>query len=67
MDKCPLCGYKIFFTRDPDDEYEINKFELTAQGCVFEDDLDPSAELYPGREVFCDRCSWHGDIDQLKR
>mgnify|MGYP006278015491 CR=1 FL=1 len=66
MDTCPLCRSKTFFVRDPDDAYEITKFELTASGCVFEDERDPETELISGREIFCDRCSWHGIADLLQ-
>ena len=65
MHKCPLCGCTIFFVRDPDDEYEIMRFELTSKGIVFEDDPDPKPELTPDRDVYCDRCSWHGPCAQL--
>lgn len=67
MDKCPLCGSRFFFVRDPADEYEVNRFELRSEGCVFESGLDAQSELHPGREVFCDSCSWHGDVDQLEQ
>mgnify|MGYP006282068677 FL=1 len=65
MDKCPVCSSTVFFVRDPEDEYEMYRFEVTSKGCVFEDELDPESALFSGREIFCDRCSWHGDADQL--
>jgi len=65
MQKCPLCGCRFFHLRDPEDEYELSTFEVTPEGIVFQDGLDPEAELRSEREVFCDRCSWRGTCDDF--
>lgn len=65
--KCPLCGSKSFFVKDPDDEYETYEFELKDGGPVFQQSLQD--EEIPGidsdTDTFCNRCSWHGPYGEL--
>jgi hypothetical protein len=66
--KCPLCGSKSFFLKDPVDEYETYEFELNDTGPVFDPSLQE--EEIPGIEestdTFCNRCSWHGPYGELE-
>jgi hypothetical protein len=38
--KCPLCGCKTFYLKDPDDEYETYEFELHDGKVAFGPDVD---------------------------
>ncbi|MFP4393301.1 MAG: hypothetical protein ACOC43_07120 [Desulfohalobiaceae bacterium] len=67
MNKCPICASQTFYIQDPEEDFEFNLFEMTAAGPVFEERINPESVLYPEREVFCDRCSWHGRFIQLQQ
>jgi len=60
--KCPICGSKQFYLKDPTDEYETYEFELDDGRPVFP--AEPR-ELRPDTESFCRRCSWHGRWEEL--
>jgi hypothetical protein len=61
--KCPVCGSKQFFLKDPADEYETYAFDLQDGQAVF---TDESQEVQPETETFCRRCTWHGKFETLK-
>ena len=65
--KCPLCGCKTFYLKDPDDEYETYEFELHDGKVAFGPDVDASScpEVCYDTETHCDKCSWHGAFDEL--
>jgi hypothetical protein len=65
--KCPICGCKNFYVKDPEDEYETYGFELK-DGEVSLDDQDDTGELEidSDTETYCDKCSWHGKLQELK-
>ncbi|MFP4629983.1 MAG: hypothetical protein ACLFMQ_04565 [Desulfohalobiaceae bacterium] len=65
MHKCPVCRRQTFYIQDPMDQFEYHIFEMTEQGPVFEEGINPEAELYPERKIFCEHCSWHGTYGQL--
>jgi hypothetical protein len=61
--KCPVCGSKQFFLKDPTDEYETYAFDLQDGQAVF---TDEPQEVQPETETFCQRCTWHGKFEKLK-
>jgi len=63
--KCPLCGSKSFYTKDPTDPYEIYEFELSDGKILFSPEVDESdlPEVDRNTETYCNRCAWH---DKLK-
>jgi hypothetical protein len=65
--KCPLCGCKTFYLKDPDDEYETYEFELSDGEVAFGPDIDTSScpEMCDDTETYCDKCSWHGAFNEL--
>lgn len=66
--KCPLCGSKSFYVKDPDDEYETYEFELRESGAAFletEEGIE-SPEIDSSTKTFCSRCSWHGPFGEIE-
>ncbi len=66
--KCPDCGAKRFYVKDPEDQYNISSFDLV-KGVI--EYLDVTTEEDPiavsqETEVFCDRCAWHDKFKTLK-
>ena len=59
--KCPLCGSKSFYTKDPGDSYEIYEFDLTEGKIVFNSEVDESdlPTVDGETETYCNRCAWH--------
>jgi hypothetical protein len=66
--KCPLCGCEEFFVRDPADEFETYEFSLAKDSVEFAAGTDAAGAPAVGEdtETFCNRCSWHGRLDELK-
>lgn len=63
---CPVCKSDQFYVKDPDDEYEIYEFQVL-QGKLHLKDAGSGADaarMAETRDVFCNRCSWHGSLDQ---
>ena len=66
--KCPTCGSRKFFVKDPDDEYETYEFECRGDRIhpdAAADGEDPPA-IDADTETFCDTCAWHGAFGTLK-
>ena len=65
--KCPLCGCEKFYIKDPDDEYETYEFELQDGKVAFGPDVDTSScpEVCHDTETYCEKCSWHGEFNEL--
>jgi hypothetical protein len=62
--ECPLCRCKTFYVKDPDDEYETEEFDCDGDTLVFRS--NPAPEIQSETEVYCNNCSWHGDLKTLK-
>jgi hypothetical protein len=64
---CPICKSDQFYVKDPDDEYEIYEFEWRDGTIEFtDDDAEIEADDIDGRrEIFCQRCAWHGKRDAI--
>ena len=66
--KCPLCGSASFYTKNPEDHYEIYEFDLK-EGEIVSTSEARDSEL-PGiaetTETYCNRCAWHGQFGTLK-
>ena len=62
--KCPLCGSKSFFVKDPADPYEIYEFDLKEGEILFnsEEDVPP---VEGETETYCNRCAWHDKLKTL--
>lgn len=66
--KCPVCGCEKFFVKDPDDEYETYEIELTEGKAAFcNQDEGGELEIVPDTETFCDKCTWHGKLQELQK
>ena len=67
--KCPVCGCQEFFVKDPDDEFETRGFSVASGAVCFEADepAAPAPEIQEATETYCNRCSWHGKLGELKK
>jgi hypothetical protein len=67
--KCPLCGCQDFYVKDPQDEFETHGFSVASgEVCFSAAPPDGSApQLQEATETFCNRCSWHGRFQELKK
>lgn len=65
---CPICQSNSFYTKNPDDEFDV--FEFTCKdGAVTYDEEDAEDEAPPmskDPEIYCQRCAWHGKITKVK-
>jgi len=63
---CPLCKSDQFYIKDPEDSFETFDFEFLEGKLHFQDNDAPSPEVVKkNREIFCNRCAWHGSYDQI--
>jgi hypothetical protein len=51
--------------KDPEDEYEIEEFDCDGDNLVFHS--DPPPDVQSQTEVYCNNCSWHDNLDALKK
>ena len=67
--KCPTCGCEKFYIKDKDDEYEIYEFTTAGGTVAFSDggDQENAPDLANNTETFCNKCTWHGKFDTLKK
>jgi len=67
--KCPICGCQDFFVKDPDDEFETHGFNVVSGDVRFSADAEdaPAPVVQETTETFCNRCSWHGGFQELKK
>lgn len=66
--KCPYCGSRSFYVKDPADQYEIYEFDLEGGQVQFrprEEDSTPP-EISGGTETYCGLCAWHGKFGSLQ-
>lgn len=67
--ECPLCGCQDFYVKDPDDEFETHGFNVASGEVRFSSDSQeaPPPNVQETIEAFCNRCSWHGKLRELKK
>jgi hypothetical protein len=67
--KCPACGSESFYTKDPDDQYNIFEFSLKEGRIIFnpEDTESTQPDIVEETETFCQRCAWHDKFKTLNR
>jgi len=63
--KCPTCGCRRFYVKDPADEYETYVFEHVNGGICFPEGVDPPP-ITGDTGVYCDQCAWNGAMDDIK-
>ena len=66
--KCPDCGRRKFYIKDPNDQYTIREVQLDKDEVVYLDEDDETSHLQVSNdtELFCDRCAWHDKFKKLK-
>jgi hypothetical protein len=66
--KCPICGCEKFYVKNPEDEFETFEFRIddgrVAHGSETGADVP---EVGIATETFCNKCSWHGKLGELKK
>jgi hypothetical protein len=66
--ECPLCGCQEFYLKDPEDEFETIEFSVATGAVRFSLEAEDAApEVQEATETFCNRCSWHGPFQELKK
>ena len=66
---CPVCKSNDFYTKNPDDDYDIFEFKYEQGQVQYEDD-DAESEAPPmseNPEIYCQRCAWHGKISGVDK
>ena len=66
--KCPDCGARRFYVKDPGDQYNTYEFDLTKEGIIHFDEGNDSVliEVLEETETCCDRRAWHDKFSTLK-
>ena len=63
--KCPVCGCRDFYIKDPDDEYETHPFSVS-DGTVSFTHADGASPPVDGTtRIHCDVCTWTGCFDDI--
>ena len=67
--KCPDCGAKYFYVKDPEDQYNVSEFSLEEGTVMYLDETTEAGhiEVLEDTEIFCDRCAWHDQFKTLKK
>ena len=65
---CPVCKSTRFYIKDPGDAFETYEFECRQGGVHFSDPGDSvhPPEIKEDSEIFCQRCSWHGNKSKVQ-
>jgi hypothetical protein len=66
--KCPSCGCKSFYVKDPEDQYETYSFECREGEICFDADVNDEEcpEINDVTEIFCNGCAWHDKFNKIK-
>ena len=66
--KCPACGCKNFYVKNPDDDYDVYEFTCNDGNISFEDNIDEDdvPQISDSTEAYCNKCAWHGKIEKSK-
>ena len=67
--KCPACGSQSFYTKDPEDQYNIFEFDLKDGEIIFNAEGTESnpLDVVEGTETFCKQCARHDKFKSLKQ
>jgi hypothetical protein len=67
--KCPVCGCLEFYVKDPEDEFETYELSVADGGVRLAAGGEGPAPVavVDATETFCNRCSWHGQLKELKK
>jgi len=63
---CPVCRSTSFYLKDPDDPYETTDFIVQDNTPVFPEGEGEAPELTAESQIYCNTCSWHGKLAELK-
>lgn len=64
--KCPDCGSKSFYVKDPDDQYTLFEFNWE-EGKIIQTNPEESEtiDVVDETETYCDTCAWHDKFKTL--
>lgn len=65
---CPVCKSNYFYVKDPGDPFEIYEFEYINDGMqfVYPEAAANAPEIKEDSEIYCQRCSWHGNTSKVR-
>lgn len=64
---CPVCRCESFYIKNPQDRFETRDFEYK-NGLVKYTETDDDVvglEVTPECEIYCQRCAWHGPLEEI--
>lgn len=66
--KCPDCGAKRFYVKDPEDQYSISEFSLEEGTVEYFSEVSEEEQIpvLEDTEIFCEQCAWHDKFKSLK-
>lgn len=67
--KCPYCGCRRFYIKDPADEFETYGFDCESGEACFDPDVeeDTAPELRDDSPIHCEKCAWKGRFADIKK
>jgi hypothetical protein len=65
---CPICGCERFYVKNPEDAYETLEFDVKKGEVIFpsEEAESDCLDVQDETETYCDNCSWHGKLKEIK-
>lgn len=66
--KCPVCGCKTFYVKNPEDEYDVHEFECREGEVRFSENTEPDEcpSVDEKTETYCNDCAWHDKFEKIK-
>jgi hypothetical protein len=65
---CPICKSNDFYSKNPDDDYDMFEFTFENGRIQYEDGRAESnaPRMSEDPEIYCQRCAWHGKITSVQ-
>jgi hypothetical protein len=65
---CPICKSNDFYSKNPDDDYDVFEFTFENGQIQYEhEDAESDApRMSENPEIYCQRCAWHGKISGVQ-
>ena len=67
--KCPTCGCKTFYIKNPEDEYEVYVFTCDDGEVCFDAEISETEtppQIEDETETYCNNCAWHDSFKKIK-
>ena len=63
---CPVCRCKSFYIKNPEDSFETYEIDMESLSGEEQDDVPGWCGRVKETTLYCNRCSWHGEMGELK-